>query len=191
MRLINGGYVCHVVGHRVAGPFQSATVRHIVYRRVRSFRLCRDLASACVLIAVVLPGAGCSTSVQISAPKEEETPLHTGSVPPTAVSTEAAVSSEKESRLPPEADLAFARQAASEALTRGGKDTSVPWENPHSGARGTITPLASAYRIEGTLCRDFLASYVAKEEEAWMQGEACRSGKDVWEIRRLRPWRKT
>jgi hypothetical protein len=50
-----------------------------------------------------------------------------------------------------------ARAAVNEMLARGGKDTSMPWENPDTGARGTITPLASAYTQEGSTCRDFQA----------------------------------
>ena len=48
----------------------------------------------------------------------------------------------------------------------------MPWENPRTGARGTITPLASAYNQDGVTCRDFLASYVHGQTEAWLQGEA-------------------
>ena len=44
---------------------------------------------------------------------------------------------------------------------RGGKDASAPWENPRTGARGTVTPIASAYTQDGQTCRDFLASYVS------------------------------
>ena len=68
--------------------------------------------------------------------------------------------------------------------TRGGKDTSVPWENPQTGARGNITPLASAYNQDGFTCRDFLASYVREGAEAWLQGEACRMAQGKWEVRR-------
>ena len=71
-------------------------------------------------------------------------------------------------------DLAIARAAAIEVLTAGGKDASMPWENPHTGARGTITPLASAYNQDGLTCRDFLASYVKDGTESWLQGAACR-----------------
>ncbi len=127
---------------------------------------------------------------QIGSPKEEEKPLHTGSVA-MAAKTAAEPSAEDDVKLPPEADLAYAKVAASEVLTKGGKDSSVPWENPRSGARGTITPLASAYAMDGALCRDFLASYVAEGTESWMQGEACRVRKGKWEVRRLKPWRKT
>src|SRR5258708_1427703 len=61
---------------------------------------------------------------------------------------------------PTEGDLAFARNAASDVLTKGDKDSSQPWENPDTGARGSVTPLAQAYSAEGRTCRDFLASYV-------------------------------
>jgi surface antigen len=103
--------------------------------------------------------------------------------------------SQPQTELPPEADLALARKAASEVLARGGKDTSVPWENPASGARGMVTPLGKDYRSDGQVCRDFLASFVSSTRESWMQGEACRKGADVasakWEIRALKPWRRT
>ena len=45
-------------------------------------------------------------------------------------------------------------------LARGGKDASVPWQNPQTGAGGNITPLATSYSEGGLPCRDFLASYV-------------------------------
>ena len=89
---------------------------------------------------------------------------------------------------PTEADLAFARNAASDVLTKGSKDFSQPWENPQTGARGSVTPIAAAYTSEGRTCRDFLASYVRDGGEAWLQGEACRARKGRWEVRRLRPW---
>ncbi|MET0925613.1 MAG: RT0821/Lpp0805 family surface protein [Xanthobacteraceae bacterium] len=46
------------------------------------------------------------------------------------------------------------RAAVSEVLARGGKDSSLPWENPYTGARGTITPLTSADNQDGGTCRD-------------------------------------
>ena len=73
-----------------------------------------------------------------------------------------------------DADLVIARATVNEALTRGGKDTSVPWENPRTGARGTVTPLAPAYTQDGSTCHDFLASYVRPGSKSWLQGEACR-----------------
>lgn len=87
------------------------------------------------------------------------------------------------------ADMAVASAATSALLDRDG-DTSGPWENPQTGASGTITPLATAYRDNGIECRDFLASYVHEKAEAWMQGEACRNGFGRWEVRSFKPWRR-
>jgi hypothetical protein len=91
---------------------------------------------------------------------------------------------------PTEGDLAFARNAASDVLTKGDKDSSQPWENPETGARGSVTPLAQAYLSEGRTCRDFLASYVNGRAESWLQGAACQSGQGRWEIHTLKPWRQ-
>lgn len=90
-----------------------------------------------------------------------------------------------------DADLALARNAASDVLTRGQKDVSQPWENPETGARGSVTPLASTYTSEGRTCRDFLASYVRGTNEGWLQGEACQQNKGPWEIRNLKPWKRS
>lgn len=91
-----------------------------------------------------------------------------------------------------DADLALARNAASDVLTSGQKDISQPWENPETGARGSVTPLASTYTNEGRICRDFLASYVRGASEGWLQGEACRDGKgEAWEIRNMKPWKRS
>jgi len=92
---------------------------------------------------------------------------------------------------PTETDLALARTAASDVLTKGDKDSSQPWENPETGARGSVTPLAQAYSAEdGRTCRDFLASYVNGRSESWLQGAACRSSHGRWEIHTLKPWKR-
>jgi hypothetical protein len=137
--------------------------------------------------AVVVLGmacAGCSMSYQLDTifAKADTTEVETTGSIPTAP------------ELPPEGDLVFTRRAAYEVLSRGSKDASVPWENPQNGAHGTVTPLGADYRADGLICRDFLASHVTPDKEAWMQGEACRlsSGRTAkWEIRALKPWRRT
>jgi surface antigen len=91
---------------------------------------------------------------------------------------------------PTESDLAFARNAASDVLTKGDKDSSQPWENPETGARGSVTPLSQAYSADGRTCRDFLASYVNGRSESWLQGAACQASQGRWEIHTLKPWRR-
>ena len=93
--------------------------------------------------------------------------------------------------VPTESDLAFARNAAADVLTKGTKDSSQPWENPETGARGSVTPLSEAFSAEdGRTCRDFLASYVNGRTETWLQGAACQTDHGQWEIHTLKPWRQ-
>lgn len=137
--------------------------------------------------AVVFASGGCSFSYQLDSlfgKKDDGKAEYTGSIKPSA-------SPKSIADAPGESDLAIARAAASEVLAKGGKDTSMPWENPKTGARGTITPIASAYTQDGFTCRDFLASYVKNGTEAWLQGEACRLHQGRWEVRNLKPWQRT
>jgi len=138
-------------------------------------------------LSLALAAGGCSFSYQLDSlfgrSKDDAAPEHTASLRP-STPRPAAV-------MPPEGDLAIARAAVTEVLTKGGKDSSVPWENPKTGARGTITPIASAYSQDGLTCHDFLASYVRNGTESWLQGEACRVQQGRWEVRTLKPWQRT
>jgi 17 kDa outer membrane surface antigen len=145
-------------------------------------RLWRGLAAPAAL-ALALAAGGCSLSGPLDTVFGGDKSEATGSItPPPGV---------KAGELPPDADLAFARIAASEVLSRGGKDASQPWENPRSGARGTVTPIAAAYTQDGKTCRDFLASYVNGSSQSWLQGEACKHTKGAWEVRSLKPWKRS
>jgi surface antigen len=138
-------------------------------------------------LAMSCAASGCSSSVKLLAMfgAPDEKPAHTGSI------RNAAAPSPKGSGLPPASDLAYAKLAAAEVMSRDTKDASLPWENPASGARGTVTPIASAYHVDGEVCRDFIASHVVEGSESWMEGEACRAPKGQWEVRRLKPWRRS
>lgn len=154
--------------------------RPVLYRarpRIGLSTICR-LGVALTAIVIGTGLGGCSLGRNPSALAGMEGDV-TGSIgPPAAASAE-----------PSEADLALARTAASDVLTKGSKDSSQPWENPATGARGSVTPLSSAYVSEGRTCRDFLASYVNGKSESWMQGAACRAGHGGWDVRTLKPWK--
>jgi surface antigen len=131
------------------------------------------------LILISMGSGGCSMSRTDSAYARMDDHEATGSIGP------------QDGRpAPTESDLAFARNAASDVLTKGDKDSSQPWENPETGARGSVTPLAQAYSSDGRTCRDFLASYVNGRNESWLQGAACHGGDGRWEIHTLKPWRR-
>jgi surface antigen len=144
----------------------------------------RPVASASFALMLALCTGGCSFSYQLDSlfGKKDDASL-TGALQP--------VAARPLTGMPPEGDLAFARAAVSEVLSRGGKDASVPWENPKTGARGTVTPVSSAYSQDGTTCHEFLASYERDGSSAWLQGEACRANKGKWEVRNLKPWQRT
>jgi 17 kDa outer membrane surface antigen len=141
--------------------------------------------AATALLSLALATGGCSMTYQLDSffGGGDKSDI-TGSItpPPGAKAV---------SQLPPAGDLAYARAAASEVLRRGKKDASLPWENPRSGARGTVTPIATAYVDDGRTCQDFLASYINGGSAAWLQGEACKQDNDSWEVRSLKPWKRS
>lgn len=143
----------------------------------------RPLASVAVL-ALATANGGCAVSGQLGglfgSDKAADAELTTGSVKTPAAAT----------RLPPDTDLAYARKAVTHLLSAGKDTTSIPWENPKTGARGMVTPIASTYQEAGVTCRDFLASYLHEKTEAWLQGEACLA-KGQWEVKSFRPWKRS
>jgi surface antigen len=147
----------------------------------------RCLRGTFLALALGLTTGGCSFSYQLDslfAKKVAAQDDTTGSIRPVAGDKAAG-------GLPNESDLVHARAAASEVLARGDQDASLPWENPLTGARGTVTPIASVYTQDGMTCRDFLASYVRDGAESWLQGDACRAARGLWQVRSLRPWKRS
>jgi surface antigen len=137
-------------------------------------------------IALGLATGGCSYKLSGFFGKDDG-PEQTSAVTPVRAPAQSATAS----ALPPDADLAVTKAAVHDVLSRGAEDASMPWENPHTGARGTVTPIASSYTQDGFTCRDFLASYVRGGAESWLQGEACRVHRGKWEVKSLRPLRRS
>ncbi len=155
----------------------------------RSLSLCRVFSRIglhAAAITLALSAGGCSYQLgSLFEKKEQASAETTGSVQETQASAPANPQAS-------DRDLAYARAAATEVLRRGGKGASQPWENPETGARGTVTPIAAAYSMDGFTCQDFLASYVrAGSNEDWMRGEACRIHQGNWEVRSLKPWKSS
>jgi surface antigen len=83
-------------------------------------------------------------------------------------------------------DWSLATIALREALAKSEDGTSIPWTNPHTGTRGTVTPIASAYVRAGSACRNFLASRIGDGHEGWFEGTACRGHAGQWDVRSTR-----
>lgn len=141
----------------------------------------RRLALAAALFGA-LAVAGCS-SIQLDSLLAKQAPDTTGSISAAGVKHADGKIAAKVS----DADLVYARAAAAEVLAHGAKVNSVPWQNPHTGVGGNITPLATSYDEGGLPCRDFLASYLNGTSQAWLQGSACRSARGAWEVKSLKP----
>jgi surface antigen len=144
----------------------------------------QSIAAILSLMAV----SGCSYQLASLVSTDDSGPQVTGTIKPSA-NASPGTPSKSSSQASPQAelDLAYARAAAAEALSRDSRDASLPWQNPHSGARGNITPLATSYSEAGMACRDFLASYMHGDSQDWLEGAACRTASGTWEIRRLKP----
>jgi surface antigen len=158
------------------------------YRGCPTARLWRTLGTAVCSVTLTLSVGGCSFSYQLDNlfAKKDDSSL-TGTLQPSAAPAASPVAA-----LPPEGDRVLARAAVSEVMSKGGKDTSISWENPKTGARGTVTPIASARSEDGQTCHEFLASFEREGgSSSWMQGEACRAtNKGKWEVRTLKPWQQ-
>jgi surface antigen len=143
----------------------------------------RPIKAVAAIIALIAL-AGCSYQLASLVSTDDGGSQVTGSI---SASDKASAGSAAKAFSQAELDLAYACAAATEALSHGSRDASLPWQNPHSGARGNITPLATSYSEAGMACRDFLASYMHGEAQDWLEGAACRSASGAWEIRRLKP----
>jgi surface antigen len=167
----------------------------VLYSGSRAARLWRGSrltgwAASCAATLALACG-GCSVSQLDSIYGAADKSDRTGSIAAAAAARPAG--DKPVSDLPPEADLAFTKAAIRQVLEKRGNDASEPWENPRTGARGTVTPIAAAYTQSGQTCRDFLASYVNGSSQAWLQGEACKQKheKGAWEVRSLKPWKRS
>ena len=89
------------------------------------------------------------------------------------------------------ADWSLATFALRDALNRKEESASIPWQNPTTGARGTVTPIAAAYVQDGFACRNFLTSHVHQGRESWFEGTACRIHRGQWDVRSTRPLQKS
>lgn len=160
--------------------------RRLRYRGTRKARLWRLRAKAIALsLALGAATSGCSLSYKLDSftGKDTEKPEHTASIrPASAPSLPGATLADM--------DLMYAKAAVAELLGRPEKNGSRPWENPSTGARGTITAVADAYTSDGFQCRDFLASYIRDGAESWLQGDACRIHQGKWTVRNLRPLKR-
>jgi surface antigen len=139
-------------------------------------RACRPLAVALASLAL----SGCAISTQLGpifGGGDDQTT--TGSITPRDKRFSNAMTDE---------DWAHARAALDVALAERPAAEPAQWDNPRSGLRGTVAPVASAYQADDGTCHAFVASLVEGTDTHWYQGRACRAGEERWRVVDTAQW---
>ena len=149
-----------------------------------------------MLAGVLGCGTGaCSMSMQLGEFFSEKKEEMIAAKPDAKEATGSVAASEKTSKPSSDrmdgADWTLATAALREALAKGDDGNSIPWQNPATGTRGTVTPVASAFVQEGFACRNFLASHVGHGRENWFEGTACRVHRGQWDVKTTRPLQRS
>jgi surface antigen len=148
-------------------------------------------AFAALIVATAV--SGCSSSLP-SLFGEEKSPQVARSENVTAdpkdVTGSLALASGAKNSMSP-VDWNIAKSALRDCLGRADAGASQPWENPTSGARGTVTPVAAIYEKNGFACRNFIVSHVRDSKESWFEGTACRVHRGQWDVTSSRPLQKS
>lgn len=140
----------------------------------------REGGPARVLVALLLGAAlsGCGVSLPLAtlAPPTGEV-LTTGSItpPPTL------------GLAPGSEDWRRARAALVTALDPQGNGAAVSWDNPETGAAGTIAAADLPYLEGDIVCRRFSARTRLDQSDKSFEGHACRVAAGEWRIRSAEP----
>ena len=149
----------------------------------------RPGAGGCALFAAAATLCGCSLSLPSNSPALGVDYEATGTIakPATAPSATPAVSPLSR-RLDAE-DWRRARAALGVALDPQGNGSTVAWDNPQTGRRGSFVPVAAPYPVDGQVCRAFVAK-IDGDQHDHLQGSACRVGaSDDWDVKDVKPFR--
>ena len=129
------------------------------------------------LAALVLGGCAISTPLGPIFGSDDDAATGTVAPPDTRFSSDMS-----------EADWTLAQAAVRTALDAGAGRPSASWQNPASGSKGTISPVASAFAVDGALCQAFTAIVTADGETSYYQGRACRTGSKAWMVTETSAW---
>ena len=133
-------------------------------------------------LMLALACGGCSLSFPIASLVEKGDPDAPNSIAVRPVSPLSAELGEE--------DWRRARGALAVALDPHGNGSSVNWDNPDSGLKGTFAPVGAPFVKQDVVCRAFLASVVSPDAGQWLQGSACRGSGGEWAVRDVKPWKK-
>lgn len=88
-------------------------------------------------------------------------------------------------------DWRRAKAALAVAIDPQGNGSSVSWDNPDSGLKGTFVPVGQPFVQSDAVCRTFVATIGgALPDPVSLQATACRLSADAWDISGVKPWRR-
>jgi surface antigen len=138
-----------------------------------------SFACAAVLIAASSVG-GCSTTIPLPSFIATDNEA-TGSIPRVVSPLSASLDEE---------DWRRAKGALAVALDPQGDGAAVNWDNPKSGAKGSVTPVGDAYAKEERVCRAFVADIGGEAPAKSVTGTGCRDKGGEWAVSDVKPWKK-
>ena len=76
------------------------------------------------------------------------------------------------------------------AIDPQGNGSSVTWDNPESGLKGSFVSVGQPFVQSDQVCRSFVAILSGAVPDQSLQGTACRTSPDDWDVSGVKPWRK-
>ena len=149
-----------------------------VYRQARE-RTSRALAWPGLLCLVLLISGCASVAPMVNLSEEDVTGSIVGPAP---------LSTPPQFPTLGKDDWIVAHAALASALDPQGIVATVPWENPLTGARGSMTPVGAVYEADGQTCRAFVAEIGGKAPARRLQGRGCLGADDQWAVSDLKPF---
>lgn len=80
------------------------------------------------------------------------------------------------------ADLAYANRTTQTALETAPAGQTLPWQNPQTGASGTVVPQGYYQTANGQYCREFSQTITVAGRTQEGYGTACRQPDGTWRI---------
>jgi len=80
--------------------------------------------------------------------------------------------------------------ALATALDPQGDGSTVHWENPKSGRKGSLTAVGHAYPQESNVCRAFIGDMSEGVRSREVEGTACTVAAGDWEVKDVKPFKK-
>ena len=79
-------------------------------------------------------------------------------------------------------DQRYHEETAHQSLETKPTGETATWRNPDSGHSGSVTPLRTYQRDDGTYCREFEQLVSVDQQEERTVGTACRTPEATWKI---------